>query len=94
MPLEQHQESTSTAHNISDADLIRMLKDPNIGIDIRDRRWHLKTYKKCFVGSAFVEWLLKHHKNIKSKEQAIKYGQELMDRYIIHHVCHSLNSIL
>jgi hypothetical protein len=26
---------------------------PSSGVEIRDRKWHLKTYKECFVGMRF-----------------------------------------
>jgi hypothetical protein len=25
-------------------------------VEIRDRRWRLRTYKQCFVGSEAVDW--------------------------------------
>lgn len=28
------------------------------GVVVKDRKWRLKTYKKCFVGSEAVEWLM------------------------------------
>ncbi|MGK7938553.1 MAG: DEP domain-containing protein [Crocosphaera sp.] len=54
------------------------------GLEIKDRRYRLKFYKKCFVGSELVNWLTQ---NLSiSSEKAIKIGQTLIDKKIIHHV--------
>jgi hypothetical protein len=69
-------------------DLIELMKDPKKGIEIKDRWWHLKLYKTCFVGSEFVSWLIKN-KKVKDKEEAVEFGQYLMDIYVFKHVCSS-----
>ncbi len=57
------------------------------GINIKDRRYNLKTYPKCFVGSEAVEWIIE---NLDlSVEQAINLGQRLVDEKWIHHVFRS-----
>ncbi|MGK7884448.1 MAG: DEP domain-containing protein [Crocosphaera sp.] len=54
------------------------------GIEIKDRRYLLKQYPKCFVGNQLVDWMMN---NLSiSLEQAIKIGQQLVDNKIIHHV--------
>ncbi len=54
------------------------------GLEIKDRRYRFKLYKNCFVGSELVNWLIE---NLSiSSEQAIKIGQTLIDKEIIHHV--------
>ena len=54
------------------------------GIRIKDRRYHLVLYPKCFVGSEAVEWM---RKNLNlSSEQAVRLGQRLIDEKFIHHV--------
>lgn len=54
------------------------------GIEIKDRRYYLKTYSQCFIGSEAVEWMQKKYKI--SQREAIKLGQNLVDKKIIHHV--------
>lgn len=57
----------------------------NIGaIKIKDRRYKLKVYPKCFVVNEAVAWM-KSEFNL-STEQAIRLGQRLIDEKIIHHV--------
>ncbi len=54
------------------------------GIIIKDRRYKLKTYPKCFVGSEAVTWM-KGNLNL-SVQQAVELGQRLIDENWIHHV--------
>lgn len=54
------------------------------GVNIKDRRYLLTKYPKCFVGSEAVEWM---SLNLKlSSEQAVRLGQRLVDEKLIHHV--------
>ena len=54
------------------------------GISIKDRTHNLKKYSKSFVGSEVVTWF---KENLElSTEEAIRLGQKLIDKKIIHHV--------
>ena len=52
---------------------------------IKDRKYHLKTYKKCFVGKKAVSWLV-DQKISASRTAAVKCMQALLDAQLIHHV--------
>ncbi len=65
-------------------ELIDRMRDDNGGIEIKNRWYNFKFYRKTFLGSEAVEWLQKQEKI--SKQEAIKLGQILIDREIIHHV--------
>ncbi len=54
------------------------------GVKLKNRRYLLKVYNNCFIGSEAVEWLVRR-KNI-TREEAIQLGQLLMDYQIINHV--------
>ena len=54
------------------------------GVDIRDRRFGLHVYHHCFVGSEAVEWFMQNQ--LASREEAVRLGQILVKRGIIHHV--------
>ena len=57
------------------------------GVGIKDRRWRLRKYKQCFIGSDLVNWLiLQEDLHIESREQAVAIGEILMYRGIIKHV--------
>ena len=54
------------------------------GITIKDRTHSLKKYPKSFVGSEVVTWF--QEKLELSLDEAIRLGQKLIDKKIIHHV--------
>eukprot|EP01083_Nonionella_stella_P091822 256785_1 len=54
-------------------------------LDIQDRRYRLKTYKNCFVGSAAV-YVIISLKYANSAEDAVKFANKLMELKIIKHV--------
>ncbi len=54
------------------------------GVDIKDRRYRLISYPKCFIGSEAVDWMI-HNLNL-SVEQSVRLGQRLIDENFIHHV--------
>ncbi|WP_017327228.1 mechanosensitive ion channel domain-containing protein [Synechococcus sp. PCC 7336] len=54
------------------------------GVEIRDRRYRLTTYRNCFVGAEAVEWLMENQRT--TRENATQIGQILMDRGMIQHV--------
>jgi hypothetical protein len=60
------------------------MKDPANGVEVKDRKYHNKTYEKCFVGSEAVDWLQKHLGI--SRSEAESYGQALIDDDWMHHV--------
>ncbi|NEP08973.1 MAG: mechanosensitive ion channel [Symploca sp. SIO2C1] len=54
------------------------------GLEIIDRKYRLKFYRKCFVGFEAVKWLMKTQK--ATQVEAIRLGQMLVEQKIIHHV--------
>ena len=69
--------------------VINLMLDSKKGIEIKTRMYHLKNYHHCFVGSEFVDWLMKNFKNLKTREESIDYGTYLMDNHAFVHVCGS-----
>ena len=63
--------------------LILQMRKPG-GISIKDRRYKLKVYPKCFVGSEAVKWLMQHLGI--SQQEALRIGKRLLYRGVIHHV--------
>ncbi len=53
-------------------------------LEIKDRRYRLKIYRQCFIGSELVEWL-KQNKDVLAVE-AISLGQSLLEHNLICHV--------
>lgn len=48
------------------------------GVEVKNRRFHLKTYPQCFVGTAAVDYLLSHG-DCASRTDTVMLGQSLMD---------------
>jgi len=51
---------------------------------IKDRRFHLRSYNQCFIGSEMVDWLLKKGE-VESRIEAIQMMQKLVDYGVLHH---------
>eukprot|EP01084_Bolivina_argentea_P151585 264581_1 len=54
-------------------------------LTIKDRKWHLKTYKNCFIGSEAVETII-DSKIAASTYGAIIFGNKLITTDLIVHV--------
>ncbi len=51
---------------------------------IKDRRFHLRSYQQCFIGSEMVDWLLKKGE-VESRLEAVQMMQKLIDYGVMHH---------
>lgn len=56
------------------------MRDPVYGLKIYDRRWHFTVFRNAFVGSEFVDWLIRTFPDIDTREDAEKFGNTLMNR--------------
>jgi alpha-tubulin suppressor-like RCC1 family protein len=57
------------------------------GPEIKDRKWHFRTWRSCFVASEFVDWVLLMGINgITQRHEAVVLGQQLIDAEAILHV--------
>ena len=60
-------------------------RDASSGIEVRDRKYHLKTWKQCFVATDLVKWLITSE-YAKDESEAITLGNELVEHLHIIHV--------
>ena len=58
-------------------DLVDQMRGP-LGLKIKDRRYRLRMYPQCFVGSEAVNWLVQTQNTTKDK--ALWLGQILVNR--------------
>lgn len=58
---------------------------------IRDRKYHLKSYRQCCSGKELVDWLMKQNECLQSRSQAVGMWQVLVDEGILVHVKHEVN---
>ncbi|QPG73062.1 hypothetical protein FOA43_000366 [Brettanomyces nanus] len=56
------------------------------GIEIIDRKWHMITHNYCFIGTDFVSWLIENFEDIDNRDEAVDYGNQLMERGLFRHV--------
>lgn len=52
---------------------------------VKDRKYHLKTYPQCFVGSEAVDFLMQSG-NAASREEAVSIGEALQAMHLFEHV--------
>lgn len=81
--LEEYNEQKDIVAGIDIGKVIEKMRNIG-GIKIKNRRYNLRIYPNCFIGSEAVEWMI-NNLNL-STEQAIKLGQRLIDEKFIHHV--------
>ncbi|KAH9509752.1 hypothetical protein Btru_044427 [Bulinus truncatus] len=54
---------------------------------IRDRRYHLRKFKNCFVARDAIDWLIKMY-HVQSRDEAVRAMQILLRNGMIHHDDH------
>nr|XP_057938597.1 rap guanine nucleotide exchange factor 4 isoform X3 [Doryrhamphus excisus] len=53
---------------------------------IRDRKYHLKTYRQCCVGTELVDWQMQQNSCVHSRLQAVGMWQALLEEGVLNHV--------
>ena len=66
-------------------DLVVLATRLSASIPVKDRRFHFRLHKACFVAHEAVEWLVKE-KLAKDRAAAVKLGILLQEAGLIHHV--------
>lgn len=59
-------------------ELVTLLRQPDSGLPIMDRKWHFKTYPSCLVGAELVDWLM-CHLPLRSRKEAVQIGNRLLN---------------
>uniref|UniRef100_A0A3Q3JFR8 Rap guanine nucleotide exchange factor (GEF) 4 n=1 Tax=Monopterus albus TaxID=43700 RepID=A0A3Q3JFR8_MONAL len=58
---------------------------------IRDRKYHLKIYRQCCVGTELVDWQMQQSSCIHSRIQAVGMWQVLLEEGVLNHVDQQLS---
>ncbi|XP_028292486.1 rap guanine nucleotide exchange factor 4 isoform X2 [Gouania willdenowi] len=58
---------------------------------IRDRKYHLKTYRQCCVGTELVDWQMQQSSCVHSRIQAVGMWQALLEEGVLNHVDQELS---
>ncbi|XP_075339771.1 rap guanine nucleotide exchange factor 4-like isoform X1 [Odontesthes bonariensis] len=53
---------------------------------IRDRKYHLKTYRQCCVGTELVDWLVLQSACVLTRSHAVGMWQTLLEEGVLNHV--------
>ncbi|KAG1464634.1 hypothetical protein G6F46_003278 [Rhizopus delemar] len=72
--------STTLTRESKTKDIANAMQDPRGGLKIIDRRWHFKLFHDVFTGSECVDWLIHQIEDITTREQAVQFGNSLMQR--------------
>ncbi len=72
--------------SLSDKAIVQLIQQMQgeKGVVVKDRRYGLKTYTDCFIGSEALLWLMAYLK--ATREEALLCGQMLVEKNFIHHV--------
>ncbi|MDX2271149.1 MAG: FHA domain-containing protein [Cyanobacteriota bacterium] len=63
--------------------IMQKMREPG-QVPIADRRWGLRVFKKCFLGSDAVTWLAEYLHG--SRSEAVRLGQDCLNKGYFHHV--------
>jgi Protein kinase domain/Domain found in Dishevelled, Egl-10, and Pleckstrin (DEP) len=58
-------------------DILVNMMDASSGVSVRDRKWHLKTYRQAFVGADATTWLTEFL--FCDRDTGVQRGQEMAD---------------
>ncbi|RUS15805.1 hypothetical protein BC937DRAFT_91975 [Endogone sp. FLAS-F59071] len=58
---------------------------PVTGIKMRNTRWHVRIFENVFLGNEFAEWLIREFADIDTREDAVVFGNQLMEKGLFEH---------
>lgn len=80
----------SEKYHSSNFDVARLVKHmqetPPSGVELKDRRWFTRLHLRCFRGDEMINWLMKMFKDLTFRDDAVRLGNDLMERGIFTHV--------
>jgi len=59
------------------SDVIALMKHPDYGVTLKDKKSFFVTHHNCFLGSDLVDWMIKNLP-IRTREEAVDYGTKLL----------------
>ncbi|KAI0312389.1 hypothetical protein OF83DRAFT_1067227 [Amylostereum chailletii] len=55
------------------------------GVSIKEHRWHKQRYPESFIGSEFVNWMVREFRDVSTRDQATEWGSRLLERGLFEH---------
>ena len=85
-PRSQRVVATIGSRSLAYVDCVRLLDG---ALDIADRAHNLTVYRRCFVGSDFVDTMMRlYPTDVPDRSSAIALGRALLDEGVMSHVVH------
>lgn len=76
--------SSNSVSDVGDIDITELVTMFRRNVTIKDRKYRLSTYRRCFVGSEAVQWLVTSG-TAQNREDGVRLGQILQDAGVIEH---------
>uniref|UniRef100_A0ABI8AK46 Dishevelled segment polarity protein 1 n=1 Tax=Felis catus TaxID=9685 RepID=A0ABI8AK46_FELCA len=70
--------------------VVRVMKLPDSGLEIRDRMWLKITIANAVIGADVVDWLYTHVEGFKERREARKYASSMLKRGFLRHTVNKI----
>ena len=62
--------------------ITQAMQNLSTGCPMKDRRWHFQNYENVFIGAECVDWMIRSFDDIEIREEAVAFGNELLQKGI------------
>ncbi|TFY54929.1 hypothetical protein EVG20_g9506 [Dentipellis fragilis] len=83
-PLRKKMRSERDIAEMSLAAVAKAMREDD-GVPFKERRWHRQVYAEAFVGSDFVNWLVREFRDVSTRDQATEWGNKLQEQGLFEH---------
>lgn len=84
-PLRKNMKSEKEISQMSLSVIAKTMREDPVSLPIKDYRWHGRVYTDAFIGSDFVNWLVKEFRDVSSRDQAVEVGGRLQAQGLFDH---------
>ena len=84
-PLRKNMKSEKEISQMSLSAVAKVMREDPVTLPIKDYKWHGRAYTDAFLGSDFVNWLVKEFRDVSSREQAVEIGAKLQAQGLFDH---------
>ncbi|THH20912.1 hypothetical protein EW146_g569 [Bondarzewia mesenterica] len=83
-PLKKKMKSERDIADMSLAAIAKAMREED-GLQLKEHRWHRQRYPDSFIGSEFVNWLVREFRDVSSREQGAEWGTKLQEQGLFEH---------
>lgn len=66
-------------------DRLAAILQSDVGVEMVDRVWHMRLHRNSILGMELVSWLIENFQDIDTREEAVEFGNYLMEQQLIQH---------